>query len=734
MAKLKPRARIIRTIGDQLISGPEAALIELVKNSYDADSTWIKIKIAPKCDSYPDGLVHVFDNGHGMTESEIECKWFEPATDEKKNNRFSRSGKRIMLGAKGIGRFASARLGSLTTISSIAYVKDNYEKTELTVDWRDFESSKYLEDLDIPLHSQYLKGKNSTGFSVKINDSRVAWTEKSLEKIIGELRRLISPTDVRGDFNIYLDLSEFKKTNTEDSSSGIDGDDILRKSIAETNSEIIYVDETYALIKPYQIQDKADYVLTGKYDSLGGFEGQFQIERGDNVSQKISIPPSPMGSDEEKCGPFSIRIQIYDREPEAVEALFQRMGLDVKKIGVRRARQILNENAGIAVYRDGFRIRPYGEAENDWLMLESRRIQEPSKRIGHTQTSGQIFIADEALSNLIERSSREGFEHNGAFERLRGLITATLVRAEEKRFDYRQNAGLSRKPVGDVAHIKELANLSSLVTAAQALPLENRKIFLEKIKKESDALTKSLDEIDAYKKLLESTSALGMVVARVIHDGRRYLEPMSYAAVSLVEGKDALFDQTTKGEVIRKYYPIHAETINTGVKGLSSLFKALDPVSGRRRGKPGKFLIQEVVETAVDFLRDSLIENGIEVTYSGDNPVFGYGYKGDLQSSLLNILDNAIHWLSTVTKNDKKIGILFSVSKNESLISISNNGPLIDLENSQKLFDAGFTLKSEGHGLGLLIAREACRASKGDIYYEDHAIETTFVIKFPNGM
>ena len=84
MAKLKPRARIIRTIGDQLISGPEAALIELVKNSYDADATWIKIKITPREPENPTGLVQIEDNGHGMTEDDITNKWFEPATDEKK--------------------------------------------------------------------------------------------------------------------------------------------------------------------------------------------------------------------------------------------------------------------------------------------------------------------------------------------------------------------------------------------------------------------------------------------------------------------------------------------------------------------------------------------------------------------------------------------------------------------------------------------------------------------------
>ncbi len=83
MAKLRPRARIVRTIGDQLISGPEAALIELVKNAYDADSEYVGIKITPPVKSCPVGCISITDSGHGMSYNVIVDRWFEPATDEK---------------------------------------------------------------------------------------------------------------------------------------------------------------------------------------------------------------------------------------------------------------------------------------------------------------------------------------------------------------------------------------------------------------------------------------------------------------------------------------------------------------------------------------------------------------------------------------------------------------------------------------------------------------------------
>lgn len=133
------------------------------------------------------------------------------------------------------------------------------------------------------------------------------------------------------------------------------------------------------------------------------------------------------------CGSIDLGINVYDRESESVAALFERMGLDFEKIGIRAARNILTDNAGISIFRNRFRIRPYGEPENDWLELERQRVQNPSKKLGLTQVSGRVTIEDEATSNLIERSSREGLEHNGAFERLKRLLHGVLVHVEERR-------------------------------------------------------------------------------------------------------------------------------------------------------------------------------------------------------------------------------------------------------------------------------------------------------------
>jgi hypothetical protein len=402
---LRPRARIIRTIGDQLISGPEAALIELVKNSFDADSPVVTIKIVPRSPAAPEGEILVSDEGHGMSKSEIIERWFEPATDDKLRRRTSPGG-RSMLGAKGIGRFAAARLGRFTRVESTHQSGNSRSLVTVEIDWSWFTADKYLDQINVPVEETKLspKSKATPGVDLYISDIRDSWTEKSLESLVRELKRLASPVKTREEkFAIRLDLSAFTvKTH------GFDGQELLsRSNLISEDAPESEVDDPF-LIRPFGLQEHADYSLQGDFDDQGNFTGTFVIQRGDAQPQALAIHAPILKPDEQTCGTFQVRINIYDRETDALQGLFARMGLDFNRIGVLRARRILSENSGIAIFRKDFRIRPYGEPENDWLELEGQRVQDPSRRLGLSQVSGFVQVGDEQSSGLIERSSREG--------------------------------------------------------------------------------------------------------------------------------------------------------------------------------------------------------------------------------------------------------------------------------------------------------------------------------------
>src|SRR5258708_5951431 len=106
---LRPRARLLRTLGQELISSEVVAVIELVKNAYDADATRVLIRFVPPLEPKK-GSIEVIDDGHGMDLSTVTTVWMEPATASKRERSRSEKFKRRYLGNKGIGRFASARL------------------------------------------------------------------------------------------------------------------------------------------------------------------------------------------------------------------------------------------------------------------------------------------------------------------------------------------------------------------------------------------------------------------------------------------------------------------------------------------------------------------------------------------------------------------------------------------------------------------------------------------------
>jgi signal transduction histidine kinase len=728
--KLKPRARLIRTIGDKLISGPEAAIIELVKNSYDADSPSVEIKITPPSPINNGNLI-MRDYGHGMTYDDIIDNWLEPATDTKTVNRSSQSGLRTVLGAKGVGRFASASLGKIIEITSVASIENQYQTSSLQLNWDIFESNKYLDEIDIDITKTSSPNFAKTGVTIKISELSTIWNEKKIRKLIRELRRLATPQNGPNKFDIFLYLNDFKVDLKHP--YNFDGVKLLSESneLAEVLQKGTLENVSPNLIKAYSINEESDYHLKGSFDLRGAFDGSFTIIRGDNSPININIPAIPLEYGELSCGTVDIDLKLFDLEKDSIEKLFTRMGLSFTDFGLRQARSLLSENTGVAIYRTGFRIRPYGEPDNDWLKLENRRVQNPSKRIGHGQISGSIVVSSEGESNLVERSSREGLETNSAFERLINLVTNVLVKIEQKRFDFRTKAGISRKPAKSIDKARKIASLESLTKAVQSLSAEEQKPLLLKIEKETQSLTKTLDEIEAYQKLLESRAALGMVVAQVVHDGRTYLEPISSSAKSIIENAPFLLEQSKKGDLVRKYYPTYGQTIKTGTKGLSSLFKSLDPISGRRRGRPLNFSALQVVQNSLNLVADEVIEADISVDVDIDKGILLYGYAGDLQSALMNIFHNAIHWLCTTQLDEKNISLRATVEGEHMQISIINNGPLIDEEDVSTIFDAGFSLKSDGHGLGLAIAREACRNSKGELYLSTISTQTNFIIDFP---
>lgn len=719
----KPRARIIRTIGDRLIRGPETAVVELVKNSHDADASYVTVRIEPSLIDRS-GRIIVEDDGHGMTLEQIESRWMEPATTDKLERRRS-PGKRLFLGSKGIGRFAAARLGHFLELRSTAQVPNHPETLQTThiphIDWDEFDRTRYLSDVEFDCN--VVNSGEVLGTKLIVSELRDQWTESRLTDLHKEMRRLISPLEEaeRADFKIYLDLSEFTEAN-----SGFDGSQIVNGS---TPSEF---DTDPHRILPFPLLKSCDYEVQGEFDETGFFSGKMTVHRGGLEPETIELEV-PLEEGQKNCGLVLIHFFIFDREADALKRSMSRAGTG--DVSLKQARAFVDEIAGVAIYRDTFRIRPYGDNDYDWLTLDKRRVQNPSMRIGHDQVSGIVMVADEQASGLIERSSREGLEENESYRRLRGLISALLdMKIEPKRRVFRERAEIERNKSDALGRARRSAEFGWAKRFAQSLPDDQRSKAEKKIDEESRALSRHLKELENTQAKLQAQVTLGLILGEVLHEGRR---PVGY----IYDQSKRLFlwwpdinADTKESEENRKDIPRILRGMTTRSSQLRDLFNALKPLAGGKRGNPRYYSPNQVVIDTL-FLFESRAQAAqvktSHVDKTGGKDVLGY--REDLATALTNIIENALFWLEHHKVNQPTISITVCDEDTHCSIAICDNGRGIPEEFRNSIFDVGFSLKPNGTGLGLSIAQESVSRSQGEISLLENSPGACFSIQIPYG-
>ncbi|MFM9428763.1 signal transduction histidine kinase [Variovorax sp. GrIS 2.14] len=734
----RPRARLIRTIGDRLISGPEAAVIELVKNSYDADANTVRVTFYPPFTT-GEGRIAFLDDGHGMSLTDIQQKWMEPATSDKRDRKHSLSG-RPLLGSKGIGRFAAARLGRYLGLESTSKNEsvrvENAPRTESSettripvIDWQAFEETKYLDDVSFEVESSLTALPSGTLLTV--TGLRDEWNEHQLVKLHQELRRLISPVQSsdRPPFKIFLDLSQCTVE-----SSGFDGRTLMRtvgSGLPSSPSDQFAENDPFE-IAPFPILEACDYAVDGVFDETGVFRGTMTIRRAGQEPEPVELAVPAQSEDlEQSCGVVLVRLNIFDREAEAIRSTAEKAGFG--KIGVREARKLLDSIAGVAIYREGFRVRPYGDGENDWLTLDAKRVQNPTMKIGRNQIAGIIMVDDEQSSQLVERSSREGLEENGSFRRLQNLILTLLSEVvEPRRRKFRISAGIDVRTEASFRDIYDRVQLGWSKMLLAKIPEGDRQEAEELISKESDRLTAYVKRLEDRQAQLEAQVTLGLIIGEVMHQGNTPLSFVETEVSRLSKWWPSIFNGTQVAlenieEVPRILNGMRASSIS-----LRQLFNALSPLSGARRGNPEKYAIVDVVRNTAYLFQTKFHDSSISFEVAPEvSKLTGTGFPNDLSTALTNLIDNAIYWLIHHKIKSPRIVISGVKGEDKSVLYVEDNGAGIPEEFRDQLFDVGFTLKPSGTGLGLSIAREAIFRSGGDLTIAHSDQGTRFLITLP---
>ena len=703
----RPKARIISTIGSEIIKDNYAAIIELVKNSYDADANKVEISFLANEDKL---TIIIKDDGIGMSKETIFDKWLVPATDDKLTNKVSPKGRKVQ-GRKGIGRFSAGVLGDKLTMKS---VNNEYESI-VNIDWNEFSSAKFLDEVKVVIEEIKTDKPNGTEFIIypTINQSK-EWTDEAIGELIKELSKTITP--------IKKETPKFKIFLNVDSKISLKFSGIIE-------------------IKPFDILDLYNYSATGsvngqkvrliyenKYENS---KDEFEADLGDKI---INI-----------CGNINFEFRVFDRDPSVIKNLSKNeiiKNMDGSKMTESEIREMLTDICGVFIYRNDFRIRPYGDVDFDWLNLDKERVQNPSVKLGANQLFGIIKIEDEEKSNLIDKSARDGLKQNESYAVFKKIILYIIREIENKRYSYRKNTGKGRnvktsenyiilENINRLSSHKEIKTSVSDILKNETLS-DNAKTNLEqafeKYEKESEKLAKNIQEQIA---MYQGQATLGKIMDIIIHEVKK---PLSWFNNNS-EDMPVYYSEYNRTKNIEWINKIIEKSLTAAEQSshIVSLFKRLDPLATKSRKTCQNIKIDKIIDDVITVFKKQIEKYDIDIVINCDKNIVFYGWKSDIMMSLTNLIENSIYWLAS---NEVKRIININVSMKDTIliIEISDNGPGIPIDYivSGCIFDPGFSGKYEGgSGLGLSIAGEAIARNGGVLKAIESANGALFRIELP---
>lgn len=680
--KIRPAGRHILTIGEDLIKDKFAAIVELVKNSYDADSPDVNVVFS--LDKVKNVMkIIVEDSGIGMTRADVVNKWLVPSTTYKAVVRKSDNG-RIMQGRKGIGRYAASILG----IDLLMETTDkNGEKTTIYLMWDKFRKAKYLDEVEVLVDSKKEDQKSGTKITIEASmEEYCEWiASDQIKSLKHELRKLISPK-VDGvfeeDFKIKLSFCDFYEDDTKN---------------------------TEEYMEPYPILELFDYQIRGALDKSGNGVFEYINKKTKNtIEEDIKVAYG-----ETHCGNLVFDIRVYDRGPEDISALINR-GLadnDGEPLSKSETKVLLDNINGVGVYRNGFRIRPLGDPGYDWLDLNAQRIQNPSMKIGHNQIVAYVHIQSEEESNLEEKSARDGLKDNFAYKQLVAITGKIIVLLEERRFKYRERLELGRPKRKIEKQLEELYDYSSLKKdistnlkkARISEPIIEEILIL--IAKEQQKKNIIADDIKNIVAIYQGQATLGKIIDAVLHEGRR---PLGYFKNQLpnLDFYTNKFKRKPDNPSVDKIIEI-ASGIERNTDIFIKLFGRLDPLAAKKRSAKKIISLKKLFNDLSGIFEQELKQ--IKLKIDIDEKATFKGWEQDLYAIFANLIENSIFWINQQNPQIKIINIKAEGSENYLHVDYIDSGPGIDaaMIESQIIFEPRFTTKKFGSGLGLSIAGEA---------------------------
>ena len=677
----------IRNIGEQSVSNKIQAILELIKNAYDADALNCTVTFHGTEDE--DGkeikihTITIEDDGIGMTKNDLSNEFMKVGTGAKVETSFSSKLQRRVSGEKGMGHYSAQRLGEKIVITTTPDLfKDRqfnkYDNTTyvLELDWKKYVSGKSFERIP---NKMYTIARQTTGTQIKISELRDNWTIKNknndLELLNKNVKNIMLPKVMRitrkDEFDVHIKSMGFKTNLQEPKGALLD--------------HALY--KIYARLHENRISFKF-----------------YRRKKKDTSMQIIKDGKIPTNA---VCGDASITIYWFPGGGSNWTNVV---------ISRRELEEQLKNNSGVKIYNDKIRIMPYGEYGNDWLGLETRKSGPAAgDKVRNVHLIGFLNLTRKNNPKIMETTTRQALRENYAFKSLKDDFVLPVIEVMENKVRIiNKNEEESAKKVhhnnsaqAELAKVKNITSELPIDKHIKEIAIKKMNTIERHIISQETEYKKREENLSANLEMYRNLSTVGIQTIAFNHEIINPLNLMSLTLTNLIKKHNSI-DHVKRTKYLEKCLNNTLTTLNwaSHIKEFTSLLSDTN-LSRRQSVIKIKDLLQEIRKDMQPILSelDITMHEPIIVDLIPNITM----NKASFESIFINLIANSVRSLKRVDR-EGIIKVTVSQDKSNLRIEFEDNGYGIDDDDKDRIFNLFFTTyKNEsdaGTGMGLTIIKE----------------------------
>jgi signal transduction histidine kinase len=655
---------ILRRLGEELNPSVDQGILELVKNAYDADARHCIVSL--KGTHRQGGTITIRDDGDGMGVRDIMEGWLTLGRSTKSAQIRTRLG-RIPAGSKGLGRLAALRLGRYADLITRP-LDDPATQLEVNIDWKLYENADVIDDVNLDLVRRERPRGESNGTEVHLSKVRHAIGRMDVKRLARAMILLANPFDDDPlGFQPILQASEFR--------------DLER------------------LVRGRYFDD-ANYHLVAKVDSDGKASAEVQDWRGQTLfSAGHGDIAKRRGGDPYGCPAAEFDLWAF---------ILTRQAFALRQPTVGEVRTWLDTFGGVHLYVNGLRVSPYGNAGNDWLDMNLRRVRSPEERPSTNTSIGRVRVED-TEDTLLQKTDRSGLMETETFLDLRAfaqdaldwMARRRLQEAEHRRHRERTRA---EERTEDAKQSLQTSIEATSGTTRTALERSFRRYERDR-QREVRALR---DEIQLYRTL----STAGITAATFAHESSGNPLKVIRQNIRAIERRA----RESLGEDYEKSLARPIAGINKAVDSLSVLATATLRLVDHDKRRPGRVDLHSSIASVLTTFRPFFIGRDVVLRRRlADGRPYLYGTEAAIESIITNLLNNSLAAFERGQAERRVVEVRTAIAEDALILRVLDNGPGIVDVSLEDIWLPGISRTPNGTGLGLTIVRDATADLGGQV-------------------